>query len=165
MWLKVFSYGYVQGQVAEMLFLFIAIGILIKFGFKKTLLFGLIAMFLRYLSFYLGKELDRQWWYSIGILTHGLIFGLFFVSGQVYTDKVVPKEIRAQAQGFLAFIIWGVGYLTGTLLNGWMIGHYRMEGKCDWSVLFLISTIFTILLIILLLLLFKNEGIKNSNFD
>ena len=69
------------GQVAEMLFLFIATSILIKCGFKKTLLFGLIAMGLRYLSFYIGVELEQQWWYSISILSHGLIFGLFFVCG------------------------------------------------------------------------------------
>ena len=143
------------GQVVEMFFLFITTGILLKFGFKKTLLFGLFAMLLRYLSFYMGVELVQQWWYSIGILTHGLIFGLFFVGGQVYTDKMAPKEIRAQAQGFLSFIIWGMGYLAGTLLNGWMIGHYRLEGKCDWSVIFMIFTVFTILLIVLMLLLFK----------
>ena len=143
------------GQVAEMLFLFIATSILIKYGFKKTLLFGLIAMMLRYLSFYLGVEFDQQWWNSIGILTHGLIFGLFFVCGQVYTDKVAPKEIRAQAQGFLSFIVWGVGYLIGTLLNGLMIGHYRVEEKCDWNVLFLISTAFTLVLISLFGILFS----------
>ena len=150
------------GQVAEMLFLFIATGILMKFGFKKTLLFGLVAMLLRYLSFYAGVELGQQWWYSIGILTHGLIFGLFFVCGQVYTDKVVPKEMRAQAQGFLSFIIWGVGFLAGTLLNGWMIGHFRLQEKCDWSVLFLVSTGFTILVIFLLMILFKPVD-KNFN--
>lgn len=143
------------GQVAEMLFLFIATGILIKCGFKKTLLFGLVAMLLRYLSFYLGVELGQQWWYSIGILSHGLIFGLFFVCGQVYTDRVVPKEMRAQAQGFLSFVIWGAGYLIGTLLNGFMIGTYRFEEKCDWSILFIISSVFTLLLIGLLIMLFK----------
>ena len=143
------------GQVAEMLFLFIATSILIKCGFKKTLLFGLVALMLRYLSFYLGVELGQQWWYSIGILTHGLIFGLFFVCGQVYTDRVVPKEMRAQAQGFLSFVIWGAGYLIGTLLNGYMIGSYRVEEKCDWSVLFIISTVFTLILIGLLIMLFK----------
>ena len=143
------------GQVAEMLFLFIATGILIKCGFKKTLLFGLVAMLLRYLSFYLGVELGQQWWYSIGILSHGLIFGLFFVCGQVYTDRVVPKEMRAQAQGFLSFVIWGAGYLIGTLLNGFMIGNYRFEEKCDWSILFIISSVFTLLLIGLLIMLFK----------
>ena len=157
------------GQVAEMLFLFIATGILIKYGVKKTLLFGLFAMLLRYLSFYLGFELCQQWWYSIGILTHGLIFGLFFVCGQVYTDKVVPKEMRAQAQGFLSFIIWGVGYLAGTLLNGWMIGNYRLEEKCNWSVLFMVSALFTVLLIALLMMLFRHEDnlneTQNSNLD
>ena len=38
------------GQVAEMFFLFIATSILIKFGFKKTLLFGLAAMACPYRS-------------------------------------------------------------------------------------------------------------------
>jgi len=143
------------GQVAEMFFLFIATSILIKFGFKKTLLFGLMAMLLRYVSLYLGVELGQQWWYSIGILSHGLIFGLFFVCGQVYTDMTTPKEMRAQAQGFLSFIIWGVGYLTGTLLNGFMIGHFRLEEQCNWSVLMLVSAIFTIVVISLLIMLYQ----------
>lgn len=143
------------GQLAEMFFLFITTSILIKFGFKKTLIFGLIAMLLRYTSFYFGVELGQQWMYSIGILTHGLIFGLFFVVGQVYTDKIVSVELRAQAQGFLSFIIWGVGYLIGTLSNGWMIGYFRMDGKCNWAVLFAVATIITLALIILFSLFFK----------
>jgi nucleoside transporter len=143
------------GQVAEMFFLFITTGILIKFGFKKVLLFGLIAMLLRYGSFYIGIEFNQQWWYSIGILTHGLIFGLFFVGGQVYTDKVVPKEIRAQAQGFLSFIIWGVGFLAGTLINGRMIESFRLADKCNWSILFLVSTVFTLVLILLFAILYN----------
>lgn len=143
------------GQVVEMFFLFITTTILIKCGFKKTLLFGLVAMLVRYLAFYLGVELGQSWMYSIGILTHGIIFGLFFVVGQVYTDKVAPKEIRAQAQGFLSFLIWGVGYLIGTLLNGYLIGNYRLEEKCDWSIVFAISTIITLVLTVLFIFLFK----------
>ena len=145
------------GQVAEMLFLFIATSILIKFGFKKTLLFGLSAMLLRYAALYLGVELGQQWWYSIGILTHGLIFGLFFVCGQVYTDKTVPKEMRAQAQGFLAFIVWGVGYFVGNQINGFMIEKFRLGDKCNWSVLFMVSMFFTAVVIGLLVMLFKQE--------
>jgi nucleoside transporter len=145
------------GQVAEMFFLFITTGILLKFGFRKTLLFGLVAMLLRYFSFYLGVELGQQWLYSIGILTHGLIFGLFFICGQVYTDKVVPHEMRAQAQGFLSFIIWGVGLLAGTLLNGYLIEVFRKKKKCNWSILFLITTIFIIIISGLLVFLFKPD--------
>jgi MFS family permease len=143
------------GQVAELLFLFITTGILIKCGFRKTLSFGLLAMFLRYISFYLGVELDQQWMHIVGILTHGLIFGLFFVGGQVYTDKIAPKEIRAQAQGFLFFLIWGIGYLIGTLFNGFMIENFRLENKCNWTVLFGVSSAFTLILIILFILFFR----------
>ena len=147
------------GQVAEMVFLFIATGIMIKFGFKKTLLFGLCAMLLRYLSFYIGVEASQQWLYYVGILPHGLIFGLFFVCGQVYTDKIVPSEMRAQAQGFLAFIIWGVGFLAGTQLNGALIGQFRLADKCNWSVLFLIASIFTVALVVILAV----SNIKEAN--
>lgn len=153
------------GIVVEMVFLFVTTTILIKCGFKKTLLFGLIAMLLRYLSFYLGVEMQQPWLYSIGVLTHGIIFGLFFVVGQVYTDKVAPAEIRAQAQGFLSFLVWGVGYLIGTLLNGYFIGEYRLEGKADWSIVFGISTIFTLIIIVLFVILFKqtDKSIEEKN--
>jgi nucleoside transporter len=150
------------GQVAEMFFLFITTSILIKYGFKKALLFGLLAMVLRYFSFYIGVKLDQQGWYSIGILTHGLIFGLFFVGGQVYTDKIVSKEIRAQAQGFLSFIIWGVGYLIGTLVNGYMIGNYRLGDKCNWETIFAITTVFTLAVVVLFIFIFKPQKEMNS---
>ena len=65
--------------------------------------------------------------------------------------------MRAQAQGFLSFIVWGVGYLIGTLFNGLMIDRYRFEDKCNWSILFLVNTIFTLILIGLFMMLFKSE--------
>mgnify|MGYP000228911846 FL=1 len=58
-----------------------------------------------------------------------LIFGLFFVGGQVYTDNVAPKEMKAQAQGLLFFLVWGIGFLIGTLWNGWLIGLFRDGDK------------------------------------
>ncbi|WP_108822051.1 MFS transporter [Dysgonomonas sp. Marseille-P4361] len=155
------------GVAVEMIFLFVTTIILMKCGFKKTLLFGLIAMLLRYLSFYLGVEFGQPWLYSIGVLTHGIIFGLFFVVGQVYTDKVAPAEIRAEAQGFLSFLVWGVGYLIGTLVNGYLIGNYRLEDTADWSIVFGISAVFTLIIIVLFTMFFKNTDNlleeKNNN--
>ena len=95
------------GQLAEMFFLVITTSILIKSGIKNTLIFGMIALVVRYASFYIGAETGLQWFYYIGIIVHGLIFGLFFVGGQVYTDNVAPKEMKAQAQGLLFFLVWG----------------------------------------------------------
>lgn len=145
------------GQFAEMFFLIITTTILVKFGIKKTLLFGLLAMLVRYVTFFLGVEFDSQLSYMIGILIHGLIFGLFYVGGQVYTANSAPEGMKAQAQGFLSFIVWGVGYLLGTLLNGYFIHAFRLADKCDWAMLFTISSASSLGLIILLAMFFKEE--------
>ena len=151
-------------QVAELFFLFITTSILVKYGYKKALLFGLMAMFVQYISFYMGVELSQQWLYYLGLLPHGLIFGLFYVAGQVYTDKVVPQEFKAQAQGFLSFVIWGVGILVGNLLNGWMIDHYKVDNQINWSFLYLTASVCTVVMIVLLFTLFKNPSrVENSN--
>ena len=150
------------GQLAEMFFLVITTSILIKSGIKNTLIFGMIALVVRYASFYIGAETGLQWFYYIGIIVHGLIFGLFFVGGQVYTDNVAPKEMKAQAQGLLFFLVWGIGFLIGTLWNGWLIGLFRDGDKCDWPVVFAISTLFSFVLLILFVFLFKPVALKTS---
>ncbi len=139
------------GQLAEMFFLVITTTIMVKYGIKKTLIFGLTAMAVRYIAFLAGVETGQEAYFIVGILVHGLIFGLFFVGGQVYTEQMAPGNMKAQAQGFLSFAVWGVGYLIGTLLNGFLIHYFRVAEKCDWAVLFIISAMITLLLICLLI--------------
>lgn len=148
------------GQLAEMFFLIITTTILVKSGIKNTLIFGMAAMLVRYGAFFFGAETGQQWFYYIGIIVHGLIFGLFYVGGQVYTDNVAPKEMKAQAQGLLFFLVWGIGFLIGTLWNGWLIGQFRDGDKCDWPVLFLISSACTAVLLFLFMFLFKPVSLK-----
>ncbi len=78
-------------------------------------------MVVRYLSLYLGGVIDQQWLYYIGILVHGLIFGFFYVGGQIYIDKKAPDELKAQAQGFIFLMTFGVGLLAGNLIDGGII--------------------------------------------
>jgi len=152
-------------QVAELFFLFITTSIILKFGFKKALLLGLSALLIQYSTLYMGVLFGQQWLYYIGILSHGLIFGLFFVAGQVFTDKAVPQEFKAQAQGFLSFMTWGVGIFAGNLICGWMIDYYKVDGQINWSLLFLITSVSTIVMIALFSMFFKNpstEGEKEN---
>lgn len=151
------------GQLAEMFFLVITTSILVKSGIKNTLIFGMIALLVRYVAFYFGAETGQQWFYYIGIIVHGLIFGLFYVGGQVYTDNVAPKQMKAQAQGLLFFLVWGIGFLIGTLWNGWLISIFREGDKCDWPVLFTISSVFTFIILILFVFMFKPVALKKGN--
>jgi nucleoside transporter len=145
-------------QVAELFFLFITTSILLKYGFKKTLLLGLSALLLQYIALYMGVVIGQQWLYYLGILPHALIFGLFFIAGQVYTDKVVPQKFKAQAQGFLSFVTWGVGILIGNLICSWLTNHFRVDNHADWSLLFLIAALSTLAVMALFILFFKNPS-------
>ncbi len=150
------------GQVVEIFFMVIATTIIIKLGIKWALAIGLFAMLVRYLSFWLGIATNANNLHILGVLVHGIIFGLFYVGGQVYTDRKAPKELRAQAQGFLAFLIWGVGFFVGTLVNGGLISRYSETANSitvyQWEPVFAITTFFSMIVLAIFVLLFKREG-------
>jgi Na+/melibiose symporter-like transporter len=105
------------GQFAEMFFLLTVPFIIRKSGLRITMILGLVFMAIRYVAFYFGGYADQSWLYFIGILVHGLIYGYFYLGGQIYIDKVAPKELRAQAQGFIFLITFGIGLLIGNLVS------------------------------------------------
>jgi nucleoside transporter len=150
------------GQVAELVFLFFATTIMTKLGIKKAIVIGIAAMVARYLAFYWGVLTDVNAWYIIGILFHGLIFGLFFVGGQVYTDKKAPNALRAQAQGMLSFILWGIAFICGNFICGRLITVNTTVDAAgttvyNWAPIYAVTTAFTVIVSLLFIVFFKQE--------
>ena len=106
------------GQMSEVLFM-LALPIFLKlYGIKTTLLVGMIAWVVRYAMFSFGADDGVVWMMVGGILLHGICYDFFFVTGQIYTDKIAPPEIRSQAQGMLVFFTLGLGMFIGALVAG-----------------------------------------------
>jgi len=150
------------GQVGELFFLFITPLVLSRFGFKKTMIFGLSAMIARYLSFWWGSVSDTPAFYIIGILFHGVIFGLFFITGQIYTDKKAPDSLRAQAQGLLAFLLWGVGLLIGNFICSNLISANKTldssgDAVYNWPVVFGVISVFSFIVLLFFIVFYKQE--------
>ena len=150
------------GQVGELFFLFITTLVIVKLGFKKSMIIGLGAMALRYASFWWGSLTDTPAFYILGVLFHGVIFGLFFVTGQIYVDKKAPEHLRAQAQGLMAFLIWGVALFIGNYLcNQLIVANtvYNEAGKAayNWPVIFGSVSVFSALVWILFIVFYKQE--------
>ena len=155
------------GQFAEMFFMLLIPLALARMGIKWALVAGLVALVVRYIAFWCGGLFDMQMLYFVAILVHGVIFGFFFVGGQIYVDKKAPPEIRAQAQGFMFLITFGIGMVLGNFINGALITKYSTETIVDgvkqitynWDPIWMITTIVSIILLGAFLVLFRD------NFD
>ena len=106
------------GQMSEVLFMLALPIFLKKYGIKTTLLVGMVAWVVRYAMFSFGADDGVVWMMIGGILLHGICYDFFFVTGQIYTDKIAPPEIRSQAQGMLVFFTLGLGMFIGALVAG-----------------------------------------------
>ncbi|NOY96396.1 MAG: nucleoside permease [Chlorobi bacterium] len=150
------------GVLAEMGFLLLVPGAIKKFGLRKVMIFGLVALVVRYLAFYTGDITNQSWMYYIGILIHGLIFGFFYVGGQIYIDKKAPVELKAQAQGFIFLVTFGLGLLVGNLISSGIIHLFSDESGYSWDIIWGIITIFSVSLLLLFMLFFKDEPIEET---
>lgn len=148
------------GVLAEMGFLLLVPVAIKKFGLRKVMIFGLIALVIRYLSFYVGGVINQSWMFYIGILIHGLIFGFFYVGGQIYIDKKAPPELKSQAQGFIFLVTFGAGLLVGNFISSRIIHFYKIEGNYNWNAIWGITTICSIALVVLFMFFFKKYDEK-----
>ena len=148
------------GVLAEMGFLLLVPVAIKRSGLRKVMIFGLVALVVRYLSFYAGGIIDQSWMYYIGILIHGLIFGFFHVGGQIYIDKKAPKELKAQAQGFIFLMTYGLGLLFGNLICAWIIGTNQHANGYNWDVIWGVTTIMAFAVLLFFTLLFKDKAME-----
>jgi nucleoside transporter len=145
------------GQAVEMLFMLlvpVALGFL---GLKRVMVIGLAAMLARYAAFMLGGTYGMDSLYFAAILVHGIIFGFFYVGGQIYIDRKAPKEMRAQAQGLIFLVSFGVGLLIGNFVNGALLEMGIAEGgPKNYHLMWTVSAAVTAVLLVLFVLLFRD---------
>ena len=149
------------GVLAEMGFMLLIPITIKKFGLRKVMILGLVALVVRYGSLYFGGLLSQLWLFYLGILVHGLIFGFFYVGGQIYMDKKTPPELKSQGQGFIFLVTFGLGLLAGILIDGQIIGFFHDYSSgvriYDWDSIWGLTTIFSIVLLVAFISLFKDE--------
>lgn len=110
------------GQTSEILFMVLMPFFFKKLGVKWMLLVGMAAWVLRYGLFAVAAPQPDPiiWMMIIGIVLHGICYDFFFVTGQIYTDKTAPSEIRGQAQGMLVLFTLGIGMFIGAQAAGFV---------------------------------------------
>jgi nucleoside transporter len=148
------------GQLAEILTLFFVPVIIQKLGIRFTMILGLLALFLRYVAFYFGSTAGMDWLFFVAILVHGIIYGFFSVGGQIYINKVAPSELKAQAQGFIFLVTFGLGIIVGNFINAWLIGFFTVTNEMgashiQWDKIFAVTSGMSLFVLLFFSLLFN----------
>jgi len=107
-------------QVSDVIFLILLPLMLRTLGYKKTIFIGILAWTARYflLSSSVGAGAVQTLLIFAAILLHGVCYDFLFIAGQLYVDDEANERMRGAAQGFIAFILWGVGNFVGSTLAG-----------------------------------------------
>lgn len=149
------------GQASEVIFMLLLPWFFTRFGFKKTILLGMLAWMARYLLFTYGNADDLVFMLLMGIALHGICYDFFFVSGQIYTDTKAGTKYKSAAQGLITLATYGVGMLIGFWIAGQITDFYASgENSHDWTNIWLIPAFFALGVSVLFALLFRNEAIE-----
>ncbi len=152
------------GQMSEVIFMLLMPVFFVRLGIKKMMLMGMFAWFLRYLLFAFGNNADLVSFFYTGVILHGICFDFFYVSAQIYVDKKAPQNLRASLQGFLTLITYGIGWLIGTNMSGWLLQKYQVVDATskvighNWLNIMLYPSLIALVVAIAFIIMFKQEN-------
>jgi nucleoside transporter len=149
------------GQASETLFMVLMPLFFVRLGIKWMLAAGMLSWALRYSLFALGAPELVTWMIVAGIALHGICYDFFFVAGQIYVDKKASPQIRAQAQGLIIFVTYGVGMLVGAQIAGTVYDNFLGNSSSltlqQWQSFWWIPAAFAVAVLILFILFFKEN--------
>ena len=146
------------GQASEVLFLLALPIFFTRFGFKKTILVGMLAWSVRYLLFAYGNAGELSFMLILGIALHGICYDFFFVSGQIYTNSKAGEKYKSAAQGLITLATYGVGMLIGFEIAGKITDAYKIaENTFNYKMIWIIPAAIAAVVFLLFAVFFKDE--------
>jgi len=146
------------GQISEIFFMLLLPVFFSKFGFKRTILVGMLAWAVRYILFAFGNAGELSFMLLIGIALHGVCYDFFFVSGYIYTNSKAGEKYKSAAQGLITLATYGIGMLIGFKVAGMITDSYKIADKVfDYKMIWIIPSLIAAGIFILFSALFKDE--------
>jgi len=145
------------GQVSEALFLLAIPVFFSKYGFKKTIIVGMLAWAVRYVLFAYGNAGNLSFMLIIGIALHGVCYDFFFVSGQIYTNSKAGEKFKSAAQGIITLATYGIGMLIGFKVAGLITDMYKTGDVTDWKMVWIIPAGIAAAVFLLFAVLFNDK--------
>ena len=128
------------GQVAEILTMFVLGATLKKFGWRTTMIVGILGHAARF-AVYAFFPQNPAVIILVQVL-HGICYAFFFATVYIFVDAYFPKDIRSSAQGLFNLQILGIGALLAYSICPWLMQSvYTVNNIVDFKGLFMVPLI------------------------
>lgn len=143
------------GQVAEIVTMFILGFVLIRLGWKATMIVGVLGHAARFLVF--GFFPDSIPTIIAVQLLHGICYAFFFATVYIFVDAAFPKDVRSSAQGLFNLLILGIGNVAASFLFPPLMAQWRdaATGIIDYRTLFMVPAGMAFVAVLLLAVFFR----------
>lgn len=153
------------GIATEIIFMFLLSFFLLKFGFKRIILWGAIAWVLRSLLFSFAAVDTGLVFIVLALVLQGICWDFFFTAGDIYVNNKADAKIKAQAQSLKFMISNGLGLLFASSVAGYIFNHTVTESGDlalpQWQIFWVYPAIIAAIVAIVFFFIFKDE--KKSN--
>lgn len=142
------------GQLAEIITMFVLGGVLVRLGWKATMIIGVLGHAARFAVFAFAADSVPT---IVAVqLLHGVCYAFFFATVYIFVDAAFPKDVRSSAQGLFNLLILGVGNVVASFLFPALMGRLRTpDGAVDYQSLFMVPTGMALVAVLALAVLFR----------
>jgi nucleoside transporter len=141
------------GQVAEILTMFVLGRVLVRLGWKITMIVGVLGHAARFAVFAFFADSIPT---IVAVqLLHGICYAFFFATVYIFVDAVFPKDVRSSAQGLFNLLILGIGNVVASFLFPELVSRLSAGGAVDYTTLFMVPTGMALVAVLLLAAFFR----------
>lgn len=147
------------GQVAEIVTMFVLGAVLVRLGWKTTMIVGILGHGARFLAFAFFPDSVPT---IVAVqLLHGICYAFFFATVYIFVDAAFPKDVRSSAQGLFNLLILGIGNVAASFLFPALMAQFTVGGAepgtttVDYQTLFMVPAGMAFVAILLLAIFFK----------
>ena len=144
-------------QISETLCILLIPFFMKKFGIKRVMLIAMFAWVFRFAFFGIGNPGGGVWLFVLSCIVYGMAFDFFNISGSLFVNEHVDKEMRSSAQGLFMLMTNGLGASIGTWAAGIVVNHFVYNAAApSWSTAWYIFAAYALVVAILFMIVFKD---------
>lgn len=141
------------GQIAEILTMLVLGVTLKRFGWKATMIMGILGHAARFAVFAYFPH-NASLIVTINVL-HGICYAFYFATVYIFVDEYFPKDARSSAQGLFNVMVLGAGPLVANTICPLLVQKtFKVGDAIDFKSMFLLPTYCALGAAVVLLLFF-----------